>query len=284
MKLSCSDYTWPVLSHEAVMAVIADLGFAGVDIGVFHEASHVTLSSVRRDPLSRGEQVLDLAAGVGLAVADVFLTADPDLARLCPTSRAGSDQDRLREIFEDVLTFAAATGSRGVTLLPGVVMPGQSVEDAISLAAEGLEPLVRRGADAGLAVSVEPHVGSCIETPAATRALLDRCPGLMVTLDPSHFEYQGWDVASIVGLIDRTRHVQVRPASRGVMQALVAEDGVDLNGFVAALAGAGYGGWIAAEYVWMEKWNCNRVDNTGETALLRRKLTELIAAIDGSST
>jgi len=276
IRLSCSDYTWPVLAHQTVMAVVADLGFTGIDVGVFHEASHVTLSSVRRDPTERAEQVRTDADRAGLAVADVFLTAAPDLARLCPTSRVPGDQAELSDLFGQVLEFARVTGSAGVTLLPGVVAPGQAVDDAIDLAAEGLAPLVRAGERVGLAVSVEPHVGSCIESPAATRQLLDLCPGLMLTLDPSHYAFQGWDVASIVGLIDRTRHVQVRPAAEGVMQALVAEDTVDLPAFISALKAGAYAGWVAAEYVWMEKWDCNRVDNTGETALLKRRLTELI--------
>lgn len=276
IRLSCSDYTWPVLSHQTVMAVVSDLGFTGIDVGVFHEASHVTLSSVRRDPTGRAEKLRADADRVGLAVADVFLTSAPDLARLCPTSRETGDQAELADIFGAVLEFAKASGSAGVTLLPGVVLPGQPVDDAITLAAEGLAPLVRAGEAFGLAVSVEPHVGSCIETPAATRLLLDRCPGLMLTLDPSHYAFQGWDVASIVSLIDRTRHVQIRPAAEGVMQALVAEDSVDLPAFISALKSDGYAGWVAAEYVWMEKWDCNRVDNTGETALLKRRLAGLI--------
>jgi sugar phosphate isomerase/epimerase len=264
------------------MTLVADLGFAGIDIGVFHEASHTKLSAVTRDPAGAAAAVKGLAEAAGLEVSDVFLTADPDLGRMCPTSRVDEDQAHLREIFDRVLSFAVACGSPGVTMLPGIVQEGQAVEAAIDLAAEGLAPLVHAGQELGLGVSVEPHVGSCIESPAATRRLLDRCPGLTLTLDPSHFAYQGWQVPEIVELIDRTRHVQIRPAAEGVMQALVSEDAVDLRGFVSALSAGGYSGWVAAEYVWMEKWNCNRVDNTGETYLLKNKLLELISATDGS--
>lgn len=276
IRLSCSDYTWPLLGHDAAMTVIADLGFTGVDIGVFHEASHVTLSSVRADPRRRGKEIGAAAQRHGLAIADVFLTADPDLARLSPSSRTGDDESRLRVLFEDVLTFAATAGSRGVTLLPGVVEPGVDPRVALQRSAETLADLVAQGAAHDLAVSVEPHVGSCIESPADTQTLLDKCPGLMVTLDPSHYAYQGWTVPSILGLIDRTRHVQIRPARPGVMQTLVSEDNVDLALFISALVASGYDGWVAAEYVWMEKWDCNRVDNTGETFLLRQKLHALI--------
>lgn len=276
IRLSCSDYTWPLLSHDTAMTVISDLGFTGVDIGVFHEASHVTVSSVQADPVHRAEQVRSAAERHGLSIADVFLTADADLARLSPSSRFADDENRLRALFEDVLTFAEATGSRGVTLLPGVVEPGVDPLEALQRCAYTLRDLVAQGRAHDLAVSVEPHVGSCIESPEDTRLLLDECPGLMVTLDPSHYAYQGWTVPSILGLIERTRHVQIRPARTGVMQALVAEDDVDLALLISTLVESGYDGWVAAEYVWMEKWDCNRVDNTSETFLLRRTLHELI--------
>lgn len=276
IRLSCSDYTWPYIGHDAAMTVVADLGFSGIDIGVFHEASHVTLSSIRGKAHQRAEEVRSAADTHGLTIADVFLTADPDLSRLSPSSRSGEDQRELRELFDDVLEFAEHAGSRGVTLLPGVIDPGVSPQESLERSAEALADLVAQGSQRGLEVSVEPHVGSCIESPEATRLLLDECPGLMVTLDPSHYEYQGWSVPAILGLINRTRHVQIRPARTGVMQATVAEDDVDLDLFMSTLIVSGYDGWVATEYVWMEKWDCNRVDNTSETFLLRQKLHALI--------
>jgi len=259
------------------MAIVADLGFEGIDIGVFHEASHVTLSSVRNDPARRGSEIAAAAHRNNLTVADVFLTASPDLSRLSPTSHHSGDQLELQDLFGDVLTFAQRSGCSGVTLLPGVIDPGVDPDHAIELAAEGLKPLVDLGAAAGLMVSVEPHVGSCIESPQATQRLLDLCPGLSVTLDPSHYAFQGWEVPDLLGLIKRTRHVQVRPARPGVMQARVSEDGVDLPLFVNSLIKFGYQGWVASEYVWMDKWDCNRVDNTSESSLLKDRLTTLIS-------
>ncbi|MDO9173684.1 MAG: TIM barrel protein, partial [Actinomycetota bacterium] len=178
ISLSCADYTWPVLGHRTVLAVIADLGFTGVDIGVFGDATHVTVPSVVADPRRRAAEVRRDVETAGLQVADVFLTSSLELGRVTPTSRAGDDVAELRSIFRATAEFAAALDAPGVTLLPGVVAEGQTVAEAITLAAEGLAPLVEIGEELGLAVSVEPHFGSCIETPEATAALLDSCPGL----------------------------------------------------------------------------------------------------------
>jgi len=276
IRLSCNDYAWPVLSHRTVLAVIADLGYEAVDIGLFADATHVTLSSVRGAASRRAAEVAADCAQVGLAVSDVFLTSSMQIERLTPTSRHDGDQDELRAIFADTLEFARGVGAPGVTLLPGVVEPGVSRDEAITLAAEGLSVLVEMGDRLGLPVSVEPHVGSCIETPEETLVLLERCPGLTITFDPSHYIYQGIDTGRMLPVLDRTRHVQIRPAAPGVMQARTADNGIDLAAIFRQLASNGYDGWVASEFVWMEKWRCNETDNTGESARLRDAMRLLL--------
>ena len=59
--------------------------------------------------------------------------------------------------------------------------------------------------------------------------------------------------------------MQIRPGADGVMQAKVRDNGFDLALLVRSLLEQGYDGWIASEYVWMEKWRCDEVDNTGES-------------------
>lgn len=279
IRLSCNDYAWPVLSHRTVLAIIKDLGYEAVDIGLFADATHVTLSSVRSSAATRAAQVGADVAGAGLVVSDVFLTSSMDIERLTPTSRHAGDMDELRSIFADTLEFASRLGAPGVTLLPGVVEEGVTRDGAISRAAEGLRPLVDMGADLGLAVSVEPHVGSCIETPEETLVLLDRCPGLTITFDPSHYIYQGIDTARMLPVLSRTRHVQIRPAAPGVMQARTAENAIDLPAIFGRLASDGYSGWVASEFVWMEKWRCNETDNTGESARLRDLMRSLVGEV-----
>ncbi len=279
VQLSCADYGWPSVSHRTALAIVGDLGFAGVDIGVFGDATHVTVPSVVADPSGRAAAVGADVRAAGLAVADVFLTSVLEVDRVTPTSRTGDDQEQLQAIFRAMVEFAVALEAPGITLLPGVVADGQSLSEALDASAAGLAPLVAMGADAGLGVSVEPHVGSVVESPEATAELLDRCPGLTITLDPSHFVYAGWTVPTMLGLLDRTRHVQIRPGADGVMQAKVRDNGFDLELLVRSLLEQGYDGWIASEYVWMEKWRCDEVDNTGESGRLRALLESLLMMV-----
>lgn len=279
VRLSCADYTWPSLGHPTVLAVIADLGFTGVDIGVFGDATHVTVPSVVADPFRRAGEVRARVDTAGLEVADVFLTSSLELGRVTPTSRVGDDVAELRHTFRSTVEFAARLGAPGVTLLPGVIADGQSQSEAIALAAEGLSALVDIGGEHGLGVSVEPHFGSCIETPEATAELLDACPGLTVTLDPSHFIYLGCSTERMATLAGRTRHVQIRPGGPGVMQCKVPDNEIDLDLLLRALQAVGYDGWVASEYVWMEKWRCDEVDNTAESKRLGELLGTLVAEI-----
>lgn len=276
IRLSCNDYAWPVLSHRAVLTVIADLGYEAVDIGLFADATHVTLSSVRSGPARRASEVRSECSAAGLAISDVFLTSSMQIERLTPTSRQAGDTEELRSIFADTLEFARGVGAPGVTLLPGVVEPGVSRDDAITLAAEGLAALVEMGDRVGLQVSVEPHVGSCIETPEETLTLIERCPGLTITFDPSHYIYQGIETRRMLPVLSHTRHVQIRPAAPGVMQARTADNAIDLAVIFRTLDDLDYDGWVASEFVWMEKWNCNETDNTGESARLRDLMRSLV--------
>jgi sugar phosphate isomerase/epimerase len=272
IKLSCADYTWPALRHSTVLSIISDLGFAGVDIGVFADATHITVDHVTADPEGKASELAAQLSRESLVVSDVFLTPSLDLAELTPTNPDAEDQAKSEQILTDTLKFAKALGTSGVTLLPGVVDPGVSHSQAIRRASKSLQRRVELASVAGLELSVEPHFGSCINTPNRTAELLDQTPGLTLTLDPGHFVFSGSTLAEMSGLLDRTRHVQVRPGAPGVMQARVSENGFDIPYLVDALRDHEYSGWLAAEYVWMEKWGCDRVDNTMETHMLKLEL------------
>lgn len=275
MKFSCADYTWPTLGHTTVMAVVADLGFTGIDIGIFGDDSHVRLSSVVHDPAKEAERVGRQVADAGLAVADVFLIPRSDLESMAPNHPDAAVRDASLELYRKTLAFAQVLGAPGVTVLPGVCFDGEAVELAIGRAAADLAYRVELAEAVGLRLSVEGHIGSCVETPEAFSDLLERTPGLRATLDPSHYAYSGFTAPDLVPLIARTRHVQLRPSGPGLMQGRLPDNTFDLEFFVDALKVGAYRGWVATEFVWMEKWSCDRVDNTSESARLLQYMTEL---------
>lgn len=275
MRFSCADYTWPALSHPVVAAIIADLGFTGIDIGVFADDTHVKLSTVLSDATAAADNVMASIASSGLEVADVFLISGRTVEDLTPNHPDPAIRQESLQHFEATLRFALRLGAPGVTILPGVVFPDETVEQAIERAATQLRPRVERAHDVGLELSVEGHSGSCVDTPQRFATLLALTPGLKATLDPSHYAYAGYQAPDLDVLVANSRHVQVRPSGPDLMQGRLVDNSFDLRYLVGALRAAHYGGWLATEFVWMEKWACDRVDNTSETARLRHYLQEL---------
>jgi sugar phosphate isomerase/epimerase len=275
MKFSCADYTWPALGHTTVMAVVADLGFTGIDLGVFGDDTHVKLSSLVDDPAREAERVGREVADAGLVAADVFLIEGSDLEATAPNHPDSAVREASLGRFRKTLKFAQALGAPGVTVLPGVCFGDETVDQAIGRAATELAHRVDLAKTAGLRLSIEGHSGSCVETPETFSDLLERTPGLEATLDPSHYAYSGFSALDLVPLVARTGHVQLRPSGPGLMQGRLPDNTFDLESLVGALKDGAYGGWVATEFVWMEKWSCDRVDNTSETARLLHYLTEL---------
>lgn len=277
IRFSCADYSWPALTHHTVMSVVSDLGFTGLDVAVFGDNTYVTVTDMLTAPEKRADAVRAAAGERGLAIADVFLTGHYyDAARLNPTSRHGDDVQKLRTIYEGTARFAQAAGSAGITLLPGIVEEGRTRDEAFALAAESLSSFVDIAGERGLAVSVEPHLGSLIPEPDDILHLLGLVPGLTLTLDPAHLVFPGGTVEQMVPLVPATRHLQARFGGVGVMQGRRADNTIDYGTLVRALMENGYGGWLASEFVWMAKWDCDRVDNTAESAAMLAYLSEIV--------
>lgn len=269
MRLSCSDYTWPLLSHANALDLIRALGCAGVDLGFMGQRSHVRPEQVHGAVAQAAGAVRERIESRGLDVADVFAIPFTDFETMSANNPDRTEQERSLEFFADAVEFAALVGAPGLTTLPGVVFGGDTFDEALRRSAEGLRRRVDLAAERGLATSVEPHTGSLIDTPEKTLELLDRVPGLQVTLDYAHYVYGGVKQADVDPVLPHARHLQCRPARPGVLQAPVSEDSIDWALVVAQLTDNRYPGWLALEYTWQEWLDCNRVDTVAESALLR---------------
>ena len=181
------------------------------------------------------------------------------------------------------MRFTRAVGAPGLTTLPGVIFPGEGFGDALARSAEGLRRRVDIAAQAGLALSVEPHVQSLIDTPDKTWQLLELVPGLRLTVDHAHYVYGGARQADIDALLGWARHLQCRPGRPGQLQVRVAEDAIDFERVMALLVAQGYDGCVAVEYTWQDWLDCNRIDTVGETALMRDRLRAAISQPAASS-
>lgn len=268
-RLACADSTFPKLSHEGALAVIRDLGLSAVDICVFDGYDHSPPEAIVGDPGRAADAVLGRLDRTGLVVADVFGILSTPYDRLAVNHPDGAVRREALRQFGGLMEFARRLDAPGITILPGVTFDGVDPDESLALAAAELQTRAELAGEAGMRLSIEPHYGSIVPDPAKTLQLLAHAPDVTLALDYSHFVFQGIPQHDVDVLIPRTRHVHLRQAAPGVMQARMREGTIDFGVLLGQLASAGYDGYLTLEYQWDEWFDCDRVDCVSETAELR---------------
>ncbi|MEY4916426.1 MAG: hypothetical protein RL616_339 [Verrucomicrobiota bacterium] len=277
LNLSCTDFSFPLLDHDCSLVVIALLGLRGVDIGLFEGHGHLKPSHELQKPTRNGAALKTKLAAHGLKAADIFLQIHEGFVEFAINHPAAKRREFARERFLRTLDYAAAAGSKHITILPGVFFENESRGTSIARSAEELNWLVAQASAAKLQLAVEPHVGSLIDTPERALDLVKRVPGLGFTLDYAHFTRVGISDARIEPLTEFATHLHMRAARRGRLQSSLKENTIDFPRVLTALRQKKFNGWLALEYVWIDWEHCNEVDVVSESIQLK-KLLETAAA------
>ena len=267
-KLSCADFSFPLLTHEAALSVISLLGLRGVDIGLFAGRSHLRPEKELNRPEKNGSSLRLRLEQQGLVASDIFLQVHDNFTDFAVNHPEAKRREFARKQFLKTLDYAAAAGSTHVSILPGVTFEGESRETSLARAADELSWRVERAASMKLTVGVEPHVGSIVDMPARGMLLADRVPGLGFTLDYAHFTRAGVPDRVIEPLCARATHFHARCARKGRLQSSLKDNTIDFAGVLRALNQHHFRGWIALEYVWIDWEHCNEVDVVSETVQL----------------
>lgn len=279
IEISCADFAFPLIPHATCLQLIAGIGISAVDVSIFTGGPFLTPEEVLQDTRGTAARLRSLLDRYELKTADVFPIFGGQFDEAAMNSPDAAQRNRHREDFCRLLEFALLIGAPGMTLLPGVAWPHESIEESLQRTSEELQWRAEFAGNLDVEVSVEPHHGSLIDTPARLARLLELAPGPILTLDYSHFVYEGYGPEELDVFVPRARHMHCRQAAPGIMQARVQEGTIDFDRLVQVSTQTGYRGYYSLEYVWMEKWNCNRVDNLSETVLLRNVLERAAARV-----
>jgi sugar phosphate isomerase/epimerase len=267
--LACADFTFPLLSHEHSLDLIAMLGLDGVDVGLFEGRSHLQPSDQLGQPEQAGAELARKCRERGLKLADVFLQTDPDFS-VYPANHPEADRRaKARDWFERTLDYANAAGSRHVTCLPGVSFESEPFADSWARCVDELAWRVERSRAAGLVFGVEGHVGSIVPEPESLKQLVEAVAGLTLTLDYTHFTRAGLPDSAVEPLVRHASHFHVRGARQDRLQAPFDENKIDYGQVLRAMREVGYAGWLGIEYVWIDWEHCNECDNLSETIRFR---------------
>lgn len=282
MKLAACDYTFPKLQWEQTLLMARELGAEAVDIALFAGRSHLDIQQVFSDVPRAAKRVNDALSAHGLRIADAFGQPGRVFEENAVNHPDASVRQSATEFFYRLLEFSLRCNGGHMTLLPGVHFPSESEEDSLKRCVNELAWRVQAAANVGVVMSVEAHLGSIIPTPQAARRLLDLVPGLTLTLDYTHFTYQGIPDAEVEPLWNRTSHFHARGACPGKIQSTMTENTIDYDGILRAMEKVKYRGFVVLEYVWTEWMDLNRVDNVSETIILRDLLRRLETASPAS--
>ena len=274
-KLSCADFTFPLLSHENALDVIAMLGFEGVDIGLFEGRSHLRPGPELKQVNRRAKALAKKLKERGLELADVFLIPGASFAAMAPNHPDKRVRGAARSQFQSAVEYAAAAGGRHLTSLPGVFWTAIRKAESLARAVEELSWRVAYAKEQGVIYSVEPHVGSIIPTPKAAAKLVGAVPGLTLTLDYTHFTRIGIPDREIEPLVKYAAHFHCRGARKGRLQTSFTESAIDYARVVKTMRRENYRGYVGLEYVWQDWEHCNESDNLSETVLFRNFLRSL---------
>ncbi len=276
-KFACADYTFPLLTHDQTLDLIAMLGFEAVDVGLFENRSHLRpggeFQNVEGNARKLGKRLSDR----GLKPADIFLIPDPDFHALSPNHPDEKIRQKSREAFLQSLEYTVACGGRHASGLPGAHFDSESKSDSFARCCEELDWRCRKAQEYDVVYSVEAHLGSIVPVPSEAAQLLEQVPDLTLTLDYGHFILQGFQDADVEPLMARASHFHARGGNRNRLQASVKENTIDYRRVASLMEEVNYRGFICLEYVWIDWEGCNEVDNISETILLRELLEKEFA-------
>jgi sugar phosphate isomerase/epimerase len=254
------------------------LDIEAVDVCLMGNRSHIRPEDVRGTIPDAAGRVRAGLESRRLAASDLFVIPWTDFETMAPNHPDPAERERSRALFEDMLELASLIGAPGMTMLPGIEWEGESQEGSFGRSVEELAHRAERARARGVCFSIEPHLGSIAQDPAEARRLCEETPGLELTLDYSHFVYQGYEQAEIEPLVPHARHVHARGARKGRMQAALKDSAIDFERLIDVAQETGYDGDIGLEYLWIDWEHLNDCDTVSETILLRDRLR---AKLDG---
>ncbi len=267
MRLSLTSWSLRACSLPEAVGIARALGIGALDLGYFYGPA-LDRGALLADPEGVAAQVSALGVATpsfyhlfGATLADRNL-ADP------------RHLDANRDDFAAAMRFCRAAGVPNVFVLPGVCNPGQGRAEAMAASAASLRALLPIARDAGVTLTVEPHVHSFLESPALTLELLERAPGLRLTLDYAHFVCLGWRQDEIDVLTPYAAHVHLRQARPGVLQAKAGQGTINIAAQLATLRDAGFAGHVALEVVHQDYMDTLHDDVLTETIALRDQVRE----------
>ena len=253
------------------------LGFDHTAVGW----AHIDWPALRADSVAEADRVRRIMEPLGLDVDDRFIwfrnkyldkfANELKCTVTVPDKRMRDDNF---EVYKSFVAFCHAVGCPGITISSGIVCKddGQDEEQAYEISRDEMRRMVDHGGQYDVELRPEPHGESVMGTLPKCQRMLEDVPGLMISLDYSHFMPQGHTEEEVNVLIPHVGHVHARQANRERLQCRMEDDILDFEHILGALKKHGHDGNVALEYVCVNYRGCYDVDVITETLKLKKEL------------
>ena len=264
MPIACHAWAYNNLPLEEAMGTIARLGFRYIDLG---SGPHLDVNRAAAKPEAEAAAIRHLLERFSLILTDLYLLL-PHINSPEPTQR-----DAQIALFERLVPFAAALGTPGITISPGIIQKEDGPDHSLARSIPALLRMLQAAEDTDLRISFEPHLDSAAQKPEQALLLLHAVPGLSITLDYAHFVCQGAAKRDIGPLMEHVAHVHIRQAKHSVLQTAHSEGAIDLQQLLQDLHDAGYRGVLTVEYMTTFGWHgMKKISISAETVRTRDAL------------
>ncbi|MEO1020236.1 MAG: sugar phosphate isomerase/epimerase, partial [Pseudomonadota bacterium] len=148
MKLSLTSWSMPSCTLDEVAGISKVLGIGAIDVGLFYNAA-LDRNEILTDPKAAAQMVTAL----GLVVPNYYHLFGDGLAGR-NLALADALDENCRDL-EQVLAFCEAAQIATVFVLPGIVNPGQSREQALAQSARSLNALIAVASHSSVTLTIE---------------------------------------------------------------------------------------------------------------------------------
>jgi sugar phosphate isomerase/epimerase len=275
MNLSGAAWSFVGASLRESVEIYRALGIDAIDL-LAVPSSLTDPAAIIADPLGEAAKIRNL----GILTANVIVSLGSNFSDRALNHPDPAVRARNRHDFEAVATFCQAASIPSITALPGVDQQAWSHGKSLEIAAEVLNDIASICSRKGVRLLFEAHVQSVLESPAEVLRFLTDNPALGLTLDYAHFIYQGHTQADVDALAPFAKHVHLRQAAPGMMQAPWEAGAIDFAGMMRVLERTGFAGYLTLEYEHDEWLDNNKVDVISETIKMRNAVKPLLSRAD----
>lgn len=264
MKVSLAIQSLRSCTLEEAAGIARALGFDALEL------DGVMDTTIPRDDILTGSRdQIRRVRSLGLAFPSIHWTFGkaslyPPLNDPDPAVRA-VNKEQIKRLAE----FCHETSILAMLVLPGMMMPGQSVEEMRQCARETFQEFLEIAQAASVGLMFESHAGSGFETPTSALWIAQQAPGVGIALDYTHFVCQGYTAEDIEPLIPYAAHVHMRQAKPGLLQTKLEDGTIHFPTLLDKLRVSGFKDYLSVEYVHQNYIGADNVDVLTETVKMR---------------